>query len=576
MPEDDGYRYDETTLDPLVRLSGAIRTTSIASDGLFDVENLDDATTRSKVVGFVELGLDYRRYDQQLVSSGLLGSAFTAATCLALMLVGRVLLRRGVQPLVDLQSPLSQLAEGASHIDVPDSHHQEIAAIARALERAAARVRDRDRRLRRLADYDDLTGLPNRRHFEELLGAELAGVPHDGASGALLFIDLDHFKNINDTASHSAGDVVLRQVASRLSNAVTERDVIGRFGGDEYLVLLRGVADADARAVAERLLVEIRDYPVVCDHRSFSLDASIGMTSLCGRYDVEELLTQADMACHQAKADGRGLVRVFEPEAGAVQDLQTVVDQVEALRRALREDRFELYFQPIMCLASGEFSHYEVLLRLMDGGDAIAPGRFLGAAQRFGLMPDIDRWVIRRALARLAELRCADPDMRFTINVSGASFADGKLDTFVAGEIERHGLEPAAVVFEVTEQVAVGNVTEAARQIRALMTLGCEFAIDDFGAGYSSLNYLKQLPMHYIKIDGAFIGRLIDSPVDQVIVRSIAEIAHSLGKRTVAEFVGSEATVALLRKLGIDYAQGFHIGRPAPVVAVKARRQAVG
>ncbi len=576
LPEDDEYRYDQTSLAPLVRLAGAIRVTSIASDGLFDVDDLDAAKTRSKVVGYVELGLDYHRYDAQLIKSILLGTGFTGITFLALMGVGWTLLRRAVKPLVDLQSPLRQLAEGASHIDVPVSHHREIGAIAGALERAAARVRDRDQSLRRLADYDDLTGLPNRRHFEELLAAELVSVPHQGASGALLFLDLDHFKNINDTVSHRTGDVVLRQLAARLSHAMREHDVVGRFGGDEFVVLLRNASDTAALAAAERLQKEIRDYPVVCEHRSFSLDASIGVTPLRGRFTAEELLAQADLACHQAKADGRGLVRVFEPGAGAVEDLKTVVDQVESLKQALREDRFELYFQPIMSLASGQYSHYEVLLRLLQDGEVISPGAFLGAAQRFGLMADIDRWVIRRAFERLAELRLAEPDLRFTINVSGASFADGKLDAFVAAELAEHGLDPGAVVFEITEQVAVGSLTAATRQIRALMALGCEFAIDDFGAGYSSLNYLKQLPMQYIKIDGAFIGRLIDSPVDQVIVRSIAEIAHSLGKRTVAEFVGSEATVALLRRLGIDYAQGFHIGRPAPVVAVASRRRDVG
>jgi EAL domain-containing protein (putative c-di-GMP-specific phosphodiesterase class I) len=235
-----------------------------------------------------------------------------------------------------------------------------------------------------------------------------------------------------------------------------------------------------------------------------------------------------------------------------------------------------LYFQPIMSLKSGDISHYEVLLRLDDGADVLEPGSFLPAATRFGLMPDVDRWVIAHALARLAELRRVMPELRFTINVSGASFVDGRLDAYVAEQLESHELPPGAVVFEITEQVAVGSFTDATRQIRALMALGCEFAIDDFGAGYSSLNYLKQLPMQYIKIDGAFIGRLIDSPVDQVIVRAIADIARALGKRTVAEFVGSEAAVALLQKLGIDYAQGYHIGRPAADVLVESPRRAAG
>ncbi len=569
----DGYVLDETSLAPLVSVSGAVRVTSIASDSLFDIDSLDDAETRSEVVGFVELGLDYQRYDHQLVQSVSLGSAVTALTFLVLMLAGRVMLRRAVQPLVDLQEPLRQLAEGDGEVKIPLSEHREIAAIAQALRRAVSRIRRRDWSLRRLANYDDLTGLPNRRHFEELLGAALADGERPLADGerppaAVLFLDLDHFKYINDVLGHSAGDVMLRQVASRLVAAVKETDVVARFGGDEFMLLLRGVSAPEAVQTAGRLLAEIRDYPLVYERRSFSLNGSIGITTVTAPYTVDELLAQADMACHQAKTDGRNLVRLFEPEAGAVESLETDLSQLEKLKTALREDRFVLFFQPIVSLDSGAFTHYEVLLRLDDGGELVAPGAFLSAATRFGLMQEIDRWVIDHALEELARLRTRAPELRFTINVSGASFVGGELDGYVAEALERHRLPATAVVFEITEQVAVGSFANATRQIDALMKLGCEFAIDDFGAGYSSLNYLKQLPMQYIKIDGAFIGRIVDSPVDQVIVRSIAEIARVLGKKTVAEFVGDDATLTLLRKLGIDYAQGYHVGRPTPAVAV--------
>jgi diguanylate cyclase (GGDEF)-like protein len=444
------------------------------------------------------------------------------------------------------------------------------------LERAASRIRSRDRSLRRLANYDDLTSLPNRRHFEELLNIELSGGLDEHKPGALLFLDLDHFKYVNDTLGHTAGDVLLRQVASRLENAVKETDVVARFGGDDFMVLLRRVSVARAKEVAERLLNEIRDYPLVCERRSFNLHASIGVTSLRQPYTVEELLSQADMACHTAKADGRNLIRVFESGERAVETLESDLTKLEKLKHALRNDGFLLYFQPIQCLRTSEVSHYEVLLRLDDDGTVLLPGVFLPAATRFGLMPEVDRWVISHSLERLAKLRRASPTLRFTINVSGASFVDGKLDEFVARELRSHDLPPAAVVFEITEQVAVGSITDAARQIRALMAIGCEFAIDDFGAGYSSLNYLKQLPMQYIKIDGAFIGQLMDNPVDQVIVRSIAEIARTLGKKTVAEFVSSEQTAALLRKRGVDYAQGYHIGRPAPAVLTVGAQRAAG
>ncbi|MEQ8860880.1 MAG: EAL domain-containing protein [Pseudomonadales bacterium] len=576
---EDGYAYDDVSLAPLVRLSRAIRVTSMASDGLFDVQDLAQAPTRSELVGFVELGLDYRFYDEQLVRSVLIGSAATALTFLVLMLVGRIALRRAVRPLVELQAPLRQLAAGDPQIDIPVSEHREIAAIAQTLRHAVASILRRDRSLRRLANYDDLTGLPNRRHFEELLAEALSGsapADRDADADALLFLDLDHFKYINDTLGHTAGDIILRQVAARLAAAVSKDDVVARFGGDEFMLLLRDVSMTEARQIAERLLAEIRDYPLVFERRSFNLNGSVGISRLVAPYTVDEVLAQADMACHQAKQDGRNLVRVFEPAAGALEVLQSDLDQLGKLKTALREDRFELFFQPILCLHSGEFSHHEVLLRLRDGDQLRSPGSFLSAATRFGLMRDIDRWVIGNALERLALLRKEDPSVRFTVNVSGASFDGGDLDQFVQQTLQRHRLPPSAVVFEITEQVAVGSFADASRQIRSLMDLGCEFAIDDFGAGYSSLNYLKQLPMQYIKIDGTFIGKIVDSPVDQVIVRSIAEIARTLHKKTVAEFVGDQATLEMVERLGIDYVQGFHVGMPGPSVSLAGPRRAVG
>lgn len=557
------HSYDESAIAPLVRVTGAIRLTAIASDGLFGIESLDDVATESMLVGFVELGLDYARYDQLLLESVLFGSAATVAVFLVLILAARLLLRRALQPMIDLQAPLRGLAEGDYQIEFPDSDHREVGAIVQALRRAAASIRERDTHLRRLANYDDLTGLPNRRHFEEQLATEMAAARDGARTAAVLFLDLDHFKYINDTLGHTAGDMVLRQVAARLSTALRDDGMVARFGGDEFMVLLRGVTRTQAVTWAEHLLRELKDYPLVIDGRSFSLNATVGMTLLSKHCTVDELLAQADMACHQAKADGRNLVRLYEPTAGAEGALKTDFDQAELLKIALRENQFALVFQPIMSLASGTFTHYEVLLRLRHGDDLLTPGAFLTAAERFDLMRDIDRWVIANALYRLSQLRRTSPALRFTINVSGASFVSGELPAFVAQELARHQLPASAVVFEITEQVAVGSFTDATRQIDAIIDLGCEFAIDDFGAGYSSLNYLKQLPMQYIKIDGGFIGKIVDSPVDQVIVRSIAEIARTLNKKTVAEFVGDEATLVLLRRFGIDYAQGYHIGKPS-------------
>jgi EAL domain-containing protein (putative c-di-GMP-specific phosphodiesterase class I) len=234
----------------------------------------------------------------------------------------------------------------------------------------------------------------------------------------------------------------------------------------------------------------------------------------------------------------------------------------QKLQHALKHDLFLLHYQPIQSLTSGEITHFEVLLRMRDGDELHLPGAFLPAADRFGLMRDIDRWVIRHAISNLAWFRRRDNEIRFTINLSGDSFTEGDLVEFIVAQLEEHEIPADAIVLEITEHVAIGSVNDAMAQISELIAIGCEFAIDDFGAGYSSLNYLKKLPMQYIKIDGTFIQKLTKSTTDQVIVQAIAQIAQVTGKKTVAEFVEDAATLDLLRDYGIDYAQGHFIGVP--------------
>ena len=234
----------------------------------------------------------------------------------------------------------------------------------------------------------------------------------------------------------------------------------------------------------------------------------------------------------------------------------------QKLQQALKNDLFTLHYQPILHLATDEVTHFEVLLRMQDGDEMHYPGAFLPAADRFGLVRDIDRWVIRHAIANLAWFRRRDDAIRFTINLSGGSFVDGDLVEFIVASLAEHDIPANAIVLEITEQVAVGSVNDAMTQIDELIAIGCEFAIDDFGAGYSSLNYLKKLPVHYIKIDGTFIQKLTHSSTDQVIVQAVAQIAKVTGKKTVAEFVEDAATLKLLRDYGIDYAQGNFIGEP--------------
>ncbi|MEZ5553139.1 MAG: EAL domain-containing protein [Pseudomonadales bacterium] len=563
-----GRHLTQMTEQPLVRISQAVATQSIVSANLLTARSLEELETRADVIGFVELGLDYSAYDRGLMSGIVTGSAFLMLAFLLLLLAGRVLLRRAVQPLADLQKPLERMARGELDLSIPESPHREIAAISEALQTAAEKIRERDRHLRRLANFDPLTGLASRHHFLELLAGRLEQGEKNGAGGALLFLDLDQFKYVNDTHGHPAGDAVLAQVAERLRQSVRLDDLIGRFGGDEFLLFVSDVGVDRAEGIARKLMSDLREYPLSYEGISFTIHCSVGiaMVDNPAAYAPEELLSNADVACREAKSLGRNRSALYQAGAGEAERLRSDLSWQQRLKAALKDDGFELHYQPIMQLSNNTVGHYEVLLRMKDGDSLVYPDRFLTAAERFGLMQEIDYWVIDHALAALSRARGARPGVCFSINLTGSAFVDGTLVEYVRLKLLEHAVDPGAVIFEITEQVAIGSFADAVGQIRELRKLGVEFAVDDFGTGYSSLSYLKRLPVQYIKIDGVFIQRLVVNRADQTIVRAIADIARIMGKRTVAEFVGDEATLTLIREIGIDYGQGFHIGKPAPVL----------
>jgi diguanylate cyclase (GGDEF)-like protein len=557
----------------LTGISTAILSESIRSDGLLDSVSLDDMQTTSEVIGYVELGLNYGGYYDRLIGSVGRASSAVALAFLVLALLGRFLLRRALKPLSDIQVPLQRLAEGDTNFQVESSPHQELAAITDGLNTAVTRIRERDAHLTRLANHDDLTGLPSRHHFMHLMARELQNL--GDKTGAVLFVDLDQFKYVNDTLGHAAGDVILKQAAERIRRPVRTRDTVARFGGDEFAVLLSGATRDDAMEISDRLMEAMSEEPLVFGTHSFNLNCCVGIATFDGQnFTPTELLAQADLACQQAKTDGRNRARVYEPELGTIESIKVDMGWSQKLQQALKNDLFVLHYQPILQLATDEVTHFEVLLRMQDGDEVHYPGAFLPAADRFGLTHDIDRWVIRHAIANLAWFRRRDDTIRFTINLSGGSFVDGDLVEFIVASLAEHDIPANAIVLEITEQVAVGSVNDAMTQINELIAIGCEFAIDDFGAGYSSLNYLKKLPVHYIKIDGTFIQKLTHSSTDQVIVQAVAQIAKVTGKKTVAEFVEDAATLKLLRDYGIDYAQGNFIGEPDSRIDLNSRHPA--
>jgi diguanylate cyclase (GGDEF)-like protein/PAS domain S-box-containing protein len=418
------------------------------------------------------------------------------------------------------------------------------------------------------AQHDSLTALFNRNFFQQELEREITRIARNGSECALLYLDLDQFKYVNDTLGHAAGDRLLVECAQMLRKHLREGDLLARFGGDEFTVLLFDVNLDAARHVAEYIRVLFENYRFIDSGKTFNVTASIGVSAIDNSIDSAELaLSQADLACNIAKSQGRNTLHLFNPKDRQKDGMAEDMGWATRVRDAFENDKFKLAFQPIVSIANGMVHDYEVLLRMtMDDGDIILPGGFMPAAERFGLMNHVDRWTVKQAMHKLANLHETDPGIRFAINLSGLAFEDTELLGLIHGVLQDTGLDPSQLTFEITESAAISNLTAATKFIYKLKDMGCEFALDDFGTGFSSFAYLKHLPVDKLKIDGSFVKGMAEARVDQAMVQSMNEIAHALGKKTIAEFVESEAILMLLHSYGVDFAQGHHLGKPRPTI----------
>jgi diguanylate cyclase (GGDEF)-like protein len=418
------------------------------------------------------------------------------------------------------------------------------------------------------ASHDALTGLANRREFDARLRRALARLTEQGGLHALIYLDLDQFKIVNDTCGHDAGDELLCLASRQLQSCLRERDTLARLGGDEFGVLLENCAPDAALHIAEKLRDAIESLHFSSGGRNFTVYGSIGLVGLePGAFEPEEAMRAADLACYLAKEKGRNRVQVYSAENVELSARFDQMLRVQQLQQALRENRFELHSQIVIPIGAdrSEGPHVELLLRLVDeAGRLIPPGEFLPAAERFGLMPQIDRWVVQNAFAALAERRRQGREAfaSCAINLSGATVGDRAFMLFLREQLAYHELEPGTICFEVTETVAIRSFDEAIRFIGELQALGCRFALDDFGAGMSSFAYLRQLPVDYVKIDGSFVKDMVRDPINRAMVETISRMARLLGKRTIAEFVESAEILDALGGIGVDYAQGYAIGRP--------------
>jgi diguanylate cyclase (GGDEF)-like protein len=394
-----------------------------------------------------------------------------------------------------------------------------------------------------------------------------------------MFLDLDQFKVVNDTYGHAAGDQLLKQTSDLLQENLSPNGLLARLGGDEFAVLLRDCDANSAAAIAERLRFAVQELRFVWNGCAFNISVSIGLVHVAEAGAMEEALQAADMACYMAKEKGRNRVQVYHPSDAELVQRVSEMAWVQRIRNGLDEQRFCLFAQEIRSLGKDEPDHssVELLLRLHDeDGNLVQPGSFLPAAERYGLMPLIDRWVVRNAFALLASRLNSPEPLQFTscaINLSGTTLSDDEFIDYVRRQFEIHRVPPELICFEITETSAIANLSSAKRLIQALKKLGCRFSLDDFGTGMSSFSYLKHLPVDYIKIDGSFVTEMLNSKVDRAMVETIVHIAKVMGKRTVAEFVESNEIIEALREIGVDYAQGYAIGKPSPfesVVPLKA------
>ena len=573
MDAETPYFIDNSILNARAfRIIAPIWTESIKGDGLFDLSLTEStAITTKRLLGFVDLRLDFNLFHTKLVGNIKIASAVLLTLLIISGLAGRYSLRRALTAISDLQKPIAELAKGNLSVRFKPAAHREISEIVEALEMTASALSERDARLLKLANHDALTGLYNRRRFMEELDCEVQFLGRNKNRGALLFVDLDQFKYVNDTCGYPAGDRLIKQVAKQLKNSVGEEGIVARFGGDEFAVLASNASRRQAKSLAELILEDMRQLSHVEGDNIFHIHCSIGVTMISAdKSTADDLVAQGDIACREAKARGRNRMEFYRLSEREAERMVADVGWMRSLRKAIDDDAFTLRYQPIVQISSGETTHHEVLLRMKaDNGKLIPPDAFLPAAVRFGLMADIDTWMIENAIKALAEYRYGNPDLQFSINLSTNAFEAENLGAFVASQLKKYDVPASCVMFEITESLAVRHLSHVEQQIAVLREFGCEVALDDFGTGYSSFSYIQQLSVDYIKIDGSFIKDIVNKRVDQKMVQLIGEIGREAGMKTIAEYVQSSEALSLLGKLGIDYAQGYYIGRPMKVPTMK-------
>jgi diguanylate cyclase (GGDEF)-like protein len=429
---------------------------------------------------------------------------------------------------------------------------------------ALARAEKTEAQLRYLADHDSLTGLLDRRRFRAELDQYVSFSARYGGQGAVMIIDIDGLKAVNDTHGHHAGDNLLRRIATILRERVRATDIVARLSGDEFAVLMPQTDTAGALQLGEDLRAQVAESAAPAPDAP-AATISVGITMFGGKRDVgaESVLVAADQAMYRAKEEGRNQIALFQDPAEPQRRGERRQTTSARIRDALTQDRLSLHTQPIRSLTSGGIERYELLLRMTgESGELLPAAAFIETAERSGMVQELDRWVVARALELIASREREGQPVSLHVNLSGVSLSDISVIEFIERKLDEGGADPSRCTFEITDTAPTRDYRVAAGFADRLCEFGCQVAIDDYGAGFGPFHYLKQIPFDLIKIDGSFIRDMPRSDADQLTVQAIVQIARGLGKRTIAEYVQDDATAQMLREYGVDMAQGFHLGKP--------------
>lgn len=544
-----------------MRISAPIWIKSVENDGMIDFSMKEKTGEKIETIGLIDIVIDYSQISNELNRNLVYASLVIAVLMMAAAYIGRRLVRWALRPLSDLEEPLTRLANGETDVTVKTSGDKEIAKIGMALNTTINALKERDETLLRIANHDSLTGLANRKYFVEQLEREIGRIAGNGSSSALFFFDLDRFKFINDTYGHAAGDRLLIQIAKLLSQRTRGKDLAARFGGDEFTLLAYNINQKGAQELAEAFIQLMREFVFYEAGEMLKIHFSIGVSMIDdGSLSSHDYLKEADAAVHEAKSSGRNGYRMAMRDSGSTlnnntgwhQRLQNVLDQHQAIP----------YFQPLSGLKLQTEKINEIFMRIPDEERGVlSASAFTPVAERFGMMAELDRQIVRKAAEILAAKQ--DPEQVLSLNLSEQFITDKNVFDFLKQTVEEFRISPRQFIFELPEHQVVRNIDKLQQIIPALTKTGFRFAIDDFGASFASLNFIKQLPVQFLKINSSLIERISQDNIDRISVRSIVDIAGGLNMQTIAKFVPDDESVALLRQLGVDYVQGNFIRQPS-------------